>query len=471
MSTSIVTNRAPRILLCVHQFFPAFSAGTEVLVLSTAKALRTAGYDVRVVTGALKEEQRYSSDQYDIQGFTVHRIWIPYKQGQFTVDTILEEYYNQNVVPEFETVLDSFAPDIVHFFHFKNLTLSCLQSCLARSIPTVFTPTDYWLTCRTCQLLKPWGSSECGGPSPYASNCMKHLLINTNKKFVATLGKKIPSRILSVFFSFLSYLPFSRLAKYQRLSSDLKNRKSVIAHYLSEADLILPPTHSIEALLLASNIPQEKIRPLKYAVEPPVITSALIAKEPSRQGRFIVGFIGTLAEHKGCHILLNAINSIDDESIDVKIYGNTEHYPDYVESLRLTCIGDKRINFVGTFAPDLIGDVMADLDVLIIPSVWRENAPLVLLNALASGTPVIASDVTGITEYLNSHDNVLLFPAGDSQALAKILRSTFNASRTEINAPHRTPRIAGSPLKIYATALDEAYTRLMKRPHEKMENI
>jgi glycosyltransferase involved in cell wall biosynthesis len=465
------TAHAPRILLCVHQFFPAFSAGTEVLVLSTAKALRNAGYDVRIVTAALNENVRYKSDSYDFQGFTVHRIWIPYKQGRVTVDTILEEYYNRNVMPTFDTILDSFAPDIVHFFHFKNLTVSCLQCCLMRNIRTVFTPTDYWLICRSCQLLKPWGKSECAGPDTYAGNCMKHLLTNSNKKIIVQLAKKTPSLAFSLLSRFLVHVPFTRLAKFRQFPSDLKNRKSAIAHYLSKIDLILPPTLSIENLLLASHVSVEKIQPLKYAIEPLIGAPKLIAREPSKKRRFSVGYIATLVEHKGCHVLLNAIKSIDNEAIDVKIYGSTEQYPDYVKSLKSIAAGDQRVEFLGTFPHEQIGDVMSNLDVLIIPSIWRENAPLVLLNAIASGTPVIASNVTGITEYLNSHDNVLLFPSGDSKELAKILENSLKSYVTGADTAQRVPRVAGSPLQIYANALDDAYTRLTKASYDKMVKI
>ncbi|MBN2975178.1 glycosyltransferase [Pseudomonas lactucae] len=470
MSSSLLPYRAPRILLCVHQFFPTFGAGTEVLVLSTAKAMLSIGYDVRIVTGALREGQGYSSDTYEYQGLIVHRIWTPYRQGQFTTETVLEEYYNQSLVPEFEAILDSFVPDLVHFFHFKNLTLSCLKSCLQRKVPTVFTPTDYWLACRTCQLLKPWGSSECLGPGPRAENCLKHLLINTNKRFVVTLAKKTPSLLISLIFRLFSHLPITKLTRYRRVFIDLKNRNSAITSYLSKIDLILPPTQSLESLLLANNIPRAKIQALRYAIEAPVTTRDLIAREHFRSQDFTIGFIGTLVAHKGCHVLLDAIKAINNRNVVVRIYGNTEHYPDYVASLKALSAGDQRIQFAGTFAHDLIGDVMAELDTLVIPSIWRENAPLVLLNAVASGTPVIASDVTGITEYLSTEDNVELFPAGDSQALAHILESRIN-SITEINGSHRTPRIAGSPLKMYAKALDEAYIRLMKRPYEKKENV
>jgi glycosyltransferase involved in cell wall biosynthesis len=60
-------------------------------------------------------------------------------------------------------------------------------------------------------------------------------------------------------------------------------------------------------------------------------------------------------------------------------------------------------------------------DVLVVPSLWAENAPLVALEARAAGCPVIASDIGGLPELIEDGRDGLLFPPGDSDALAAIL--------------------------------------------------
>ncbi|MEI2829308.1 glycosyltransferase [Pseudomonas mosselii] len=458
----------PRILLCVHQFFPTFSAGTEVLVLSTANALRNVGYEVRIVTGAVTNESRVSTDTYTFQGFTVHRISSPYQPGSFDAETALREYENDEISPHFNAILDIFSPDLVHFFHFRNLTLSCLQACLVRSIPTAFTPTDFWLACRTCQLLKPWGQPECTGPERLAGNCLRHTLINSKRRPLVSLAKVMPGLLFSTLALLLTKSRLLKHSRFNRLSIDLMQRETRILSHLEKIDLLFPPTRSLLQRLQTGGIASSKIIPLRYAIEPPVVDDHIIATSKSQQP-FTVGFIGTLVEHKGCHVLLSALKKIPSCNIEARIYGDTQHYPAYVDSLMSIADNDERIRFLGTFPPDTIGNVLNELDVLIIPSTWRENAPLVLLNAIASATPVIASDVQGITEYLSSDDDVALFPSGDSRKLAQLLVERCHTGKATGKKASPATRVAGSGLATYANILDSAYNRLIQRPYKKMD--
>jgi glycosyltransferase involved in cell wall biosynthesis len=62
------------------------------------------------------------------------------------------------------------------------------------------------------------------------------------------------------------------------------------------------------------------------------------------------------------------------------------------------------------------------LDVLVVPSIWAENSPLVIHEAFLAGVPVIASDIGGIPELVTHEVNGLLFPVGDVDALARALQ-------------------------------------------------
>jgi hypothetical protein len=68
---------------------------------------------------------------------------------------------------------------------------------------------------------------------------------------------------------------------------------------------------------------------------------------------------------------------------------------------------------------------MRETDVLVVPSMWMENAPLAVLQARAAGVPVIASDVPGVREVVNSSQQGVLVPAGDVVALADAMRSAI----------------------------------------------
>jgi len=458
-SESCVAN-GKRILLCVHQFFPLFSAGTEVLTLSTAQALRACGYTVEIVTATLSERQNPGVTSYLYQGFRVHQLEVTYLPGRFSSDTILNEYHNTAISLPFEHLLDEFKPDLVHFFHLKNLTTAALQACFDYQVPTVYTPTDYWITCRACQLVKPWGKEECSGPSLLSGNCLKHVVMNRKTGTVQRLLGLIPSTFFSALIFASSWFTATRFKKHAQVLRDLANRNQSIHDSLIRIDRILPPTLFIESLLLNSGIPQKKITRLRYGILPPLIYRSEAMPDVSARRRPVIGFIGTLVDHKGCHVFAQAIKTIPDVNVDFIIYGDTHQYPDYVKKLEAIIQSDPRVRFMGTFPHEQIGNILHSMDVLVIPSTWRENAPLVLLNAMACGTPVVASNVTGITEYLGATDDVTLFDPGNAGQLAERLVSRL-ALISDPAHNQGAGRIASEPMHAYVSTLSSVYSSLI----------
>jgi glycosyltransferase involved in cell wall biosynthesis len=135
-----------------------------------------------------------------------------------------------------------------------------------------------------------------------------------------------------------------------------------------------------------------------------------------------LGYIGTLVEHKGVHLLIKAVRSLDSkEKVDLKIYGDPTHFPEYYQYLHKLVSGDKRIKFCGTFPNDRIGNIFSELDVLVVPSVWYENTPLVIYNAQAAGCPVIATDLEGMSEVIDNEVNGLLFEKDDIRGLSEAI--------------------------------------------------
>jgi glycosyltransferase involved in cell wall biosynthesis len=85
--------------------------------------------------------------------------------------------------------------------------------------------------------------------------------------------------------------------------------------------------------------------------------------------------------------------------------------------------------FVGERAPESIARWIAGCDVLVLPS-RSEGRPLIVLEAMAMGRPVIATDIPGTRELVQHSVTGLLYPAGDAVALAAHLM-TLGASRDE----------------------------------------
>jgi glycosyltransferase involved in cell wall biosynthesis len=135
----------------------------------------------------------------------------------------------------------------------------------------------------------------------------------------------------------------------------------------------------------------------------------------------LFGFIGQIARHKGTDILVDALRRLGKGRAKLRIYGPSDQDPVYMDRLRSAAEG-LAVEFAGTFPKEQMAQVLSEIDVLVIPSRWYENSPLVLLNALATHTPVIVSDVAGMTEFIEEGKNGFSFERGDSGALAELMR-------------------------------------------------
>ncbi len=429
-----------KILLTTHQFLPEYSAGTEVLTASVARELRHRGHEVRILTGFpgaadLREDERL--DKYTFEDFLIYRFHhanVPMGEEHSLVAL---NFDNPLAASYFGQIADDYMPDIVHFFHLSRLGTGLIDECIKRGIPACMTPTDFWAICNMAQLRLEDGSL-CNGPTRQAGNCIKHLGLAMKGGGASSLIKHLPlvsldlAAYASVRFPALRY-PYREevLAVNRRLHTNMGR--------LNGLKRIMAPTKLMTEVLVRHGVNPRLIVQAVYGIEHAAAQTNKLAKTPSQ---LRVGFIGTLGPHKGCHVLIEAFNALPPGTASLHIYGSPVDFPDYATQL-LTLAGDTNgIEFRGTFPNAQIGDVLADFDVLVVPSMWYENTPLVLHSAAASRLPVVASDLPGLAEAVTQNVNGLLFERGSAKALADcLLRLTEESGLLkQLSANCRPPR-------------------------------
>jgi len=139
--------------------------------------------------------------------------------------------------------------------------------------------------------------------------------------------------------------------------------------------------------------------------------------------RPVIGYVGNLRPVKGSDVLIEAmdhlVKQLRNSDAELWIVGSGE-----IEAqvrARTTALGlDSRVRFLGRQPHNTIPRWMSAVDVFCLPS-RNEGCPNVILEALASGKPVVASRVGGIPELLTDGDNGYLVPAEDPAALAGAL--------------------------------------------------
>src|SRR5258708_38613706 len=122
---------------------------------------------------------------------------------------------------------------------------------------------------------------------------------------------------------------------------------------------------------------------------------------------------------KGVHVLLKALTLLSPaQHIQAHLFGDLEQEPAYGQQLRALAAGQSEVHFHGRFGRDELAAVYSRFDVLVVPSLWYENNPLVIQEAFAAGRPVVASRLGGMAEFVTHGLNGLLFEPGDPASLA-----------------------------------------------------
>lgn len=411
-----------KILLTTLLFLPEYFAGTEILTYSTAKELQRLGHEVHVLTGFpgrkdLTDSERFDSYEYDeIPVTRFHHADVP-MGGEW--DVLEMEYNNRFVGKWFEGFLEELQPDIVHAFHLARVSASLLDVCREAGVPTVITPTDFWLVCPAYLLRLPNGSC-CHGPDKYSVNCIRHLDY-IDKPDELTIVKKVPDWfvISAALFARMGLLPRKRFSFIYAATK----RPAFLMQRLNSVAKVVLPSKVMENVLLENGLNRKRAVFSSFGLNLDTIPETLVRGDSAL---LRVGFIGSLYEHKGIQVLLKAIRLLPKNAACVlKIYGENSTQPEFMETLHALSADDPRITFCGTFTNNLIGKIFAGIDVLVVPSIWLENTPLVIYSAMAARCPVICSDLDGMSEVVRHGENGLLFPAGDEAALAAALQMLF----------------------------------------------
>lgn len=406
------------IAIFVHCFFPEHFYGTETYTLNLATNLISRGHDVTVVAavfpGEPKRDQGVSSTMYNgVKVVLIDKNVFPHRR-------VRDTYHQPEITNVLRSVLRSLEPDVVHVTHLINHTAVLLDLALEMGIPTVATLTDFFGFCFTNKLEDARGQL-CSGPSRDRSNCLACYLkvagtAHTTHPVLVWLRRRLPlpffSRLL-VWAHGLGLLPIQEL---DRVVEDLQDRPALLMErYNRTYHTVIAPTTFLAKAYRANGL-QVPIRTCWFGVD--VERAPKPVRPPGAPLR--VGYIGQLADHKGVDLLVEAFQRVQPSHAELAIYGPLDQDPAY--SRRLQELAGPRVRFFPTFPPEEMVAVMDQLDLLAIPSRWYENSPLVLINALATRTPVVVSRVEGMTEFLEEGRNGFSFERGSCADLERVLR-------------------------------------------------
>jgi glycosyltransferase involved in cell wall biosynthesis len=178
---------------------------------------------------------------------------------------------------------------------------------------------------------------------------------------------------------------------------------------------------------------------------------------PGARPRIVM--IGRLAEGKGFDVLLDAMEALGDFDGSVCLVGEGPLYDSLSE--RIEEEGLEETVFLTGYRDD-VPRVLAASDILVLPS-FREGTPRVITEAMASGLPVVATDIAGIPEQVEDAESGYLVPTGDAQALADRLRNLLSdAQHREALGLRGLERAERFSVTTMLEAIDELYDSLLQ---------
>lgn len=410
-----------RIAYLTHQYFPRHVGGTEVYTRGLARRAKTAGHEVIVVTA----HDPISRDKA-LRGVRLSEFeGIPLAEIHYSLGTAPDparyEHENPYAASKAGKVLRQFKPDIVHATHAMKLSGACLETCDALGAPFILTLCDFWFICPRHTLMKS-GGELCGGPTDSAA-C---------------------SRCLHDTHGFPETEALKRVALRRPLYLREKALKARRIFALSDFQ---------KRMYVQNGFPEERIEKLGHGLEVTGLKPG--KKERSSIPRIL--FIGSLVEHKGLHVLLEALTLLEELPIECRIYGNANPRDAYADRIQKMAAADDRVRFMGNFPPEEMGSVLSGAAALALPSQWYENDPLVVKAALYAGVPVLCSDLGSLSEMVRHGDQGFLIPPNDAAAWARGIKKVLEDERMK-NLP-------GEKLK----TMDEHAAEIFSIYHEELQ--
>lgn len=354
-----------RILYISTLYSPEIIGGAERVVQLVAERLVERGHECHVATLG-RSEMRVARE---LNGVTIHELPVrnlywPFQTPRPSATRRALWHAVDSVNPRMASdvgfLLDEIKPDVVNSHNIAGFSVAVWSAIKKRNIPLVHTLHDQYLLCPNSTMFK--GGSNC------ATQC-KLCLVYSRPRIARSHQ---PDLVTGV-------------------SRFILERHRRFGCFSSVAE-----------------------RVIYNAYEQP--SEARRIRKQGGEARLRFAFLGRLHESKGIEQLLDAWLTLPADAAELRIAGTGD--AGYVASLQQKVASRRDVHWMGFVRPE---DLLSESDVMVIPSLWHDTAPLVALEALAWGLPLVVSNRGGLPE-LAPRQVGWSFNPDEPRALAKLLR-------------------------------------------------
>lgn len=330
--------------------------------------------------------------------------------------------YSLEAKRKFKKLVNDFKPEIIHLHNiYHQISPSILNVARQNKIPVVMHLHDYKLICPNYQLFVNGQTCKACKPNKYY-HCFQ------KRCFKKSLGK-----------SFLAAL-------------EMYIHHSILKIYEKSINIFIAPSEFMKQRLIEFSWPESKVKVVINPFSSELARSDNLSEDGEEN---YLLYFGRLSEEKGLRTLIEAA-SLTNYSLKLAGVGQEEEdLKQLAQDLKV------KADFLGFKNGEELKSIILKAKAIVIPSIWYENMPLSLLEALSLGKLVIASNIGGIPEIIKHKENGLLFEAGDAQDLADKIKNI-----SELNLPVIKNAALNSvkdfTMRNNARAVEEIYQKLIK---------
>ncbi len=207
--------------------------------------------------------------------------------------------------------------------------------------------------------------------------------------------------------------------------SDFFLRKTYIQRFFDLVDRFVAPSRFLAERYIAWGIPEERVSLLEN-VTAPMLTPPATLRRREPKDLLRIGFFGQISPLKGIDVLFDAADCLlerKNDHIVFEIHGDYSGQPQEFQDsfLKRLAKAGRNVKFQGAYDHERVDRLMQSLDAILVPSIWWENSPVVIQEALRNRRPVLCSDIGGMAEKVRDGIDGFHFPVGNSLALAALL--------------------------------------------------
>lgn len=345
----------PHSILVVSNFFPPHAiGGAEIVAFRQAHALAARGHQVVVLAGAEPSSEAPSGTlAYEtFEGLPVYRLALR------SLDPDLNFHW-PSAARRLRALVASHDIEVVHCHNLVGLGANLIPTAKSAGCKCVVTLHDHWGFCFQQTRLRTTGDvcsnhEECAG-------CKKNVR------------------------------PGPHVALPMRL------RRDYVVWCVNQADQLLVPSGYLAYAYAQAGFPAQSIRVLSNGIEMDLVSAESKLRSPDQTVRFL--WSGYLGEHKGVLVLLDALEILTQRAElsgrwELTIAGDGHLRPKVEAKLR-SGVFAKNVRLLGRVPRTDILQLLHSIDVSVLTSIWPENEPVTMLEAIASGTAQIATRIGG----------------------------------------------------------------------------